>query len=112
MAPAFAPGWEEEHAAFVDAIVFMRLAALQPPEAWVRQWKAAATFDSSDRVGGITAPTLILHGDQDRVVPVANAQLIAGRMPSATLRIFPGGGHLVHIEQADKYNETVLDFLR
>jgi pimeloyl-ACP methyl ester carboxylesterase len=96
----------------VDAIVFMRLAALQPPEAWMRQARAVAGFDASGRLGDIQAPTLILHGDQDRVVPVENGRLIAERMPGSSLRILAGGGHLVHIEQADAFNQTVLDFLR
>ncbi len=112
MAPAFAPGWAEAHPGIVDAIVFMRLAAVQPPDAWLRQWNAGATFDSVDRIASISVPTLIMHGDQDRVVPVGNAHMIAGRLPEAELRIFQGGGHLVHIEQSELYNRTVLDFLR
>ena len=112
MAPAFAPGWADAHPATIDAIVKMRLAALQPPEAWMRQARAVAGFDASDRLGEIRAATLILHGEQDRVVPVENARLIAGRMAGATLRVLPGGGHLVHIEQPDEFNWAVLDFLR
>lgn len=111
MAPAFAPGWADSHPAVIDTIVFMRLAAVQPPDAWLRQARAVAGFDASERLGEIKAPTLILHGDQDRVVPVGNAHLIARRMPAASLRILSGGGHLAHIEQADLFNQAVLDFL-
>ncbi len=111
MAPAFAPGYAEAHPEVVDEIVRMRLAALQPPEAWLRQALAVASFDSSTRLGELSVPTLILHGDQDRVVPVENGHLLAQRIPGSRLLLLPGGGHLVFIEQAERFNQMVLAFL-
>jgi pimeloyl-ACP methyl ester carboxylesterase len=87
------------------------LGSVQEPEAWLRQAAATATFDTSARLGAIAAPTLVLHGDQDHVVPVDNARLLAGRLPRAELRVIPGGGHLAFVEQADAFNEAVLEFL-
>lgn len=112
MAPAFAPGYPEANPEVVDAIVAMRLAAPTPIDCWTRQAQAAAGFDISAGLGSIAAPTLILHGDQDRVVPFENSYLLAERMPNAELRLLHGGGHLVFIEQADRFNKAVLDFLR
>jgi pimeloyl-ACP methyl ester carboxylesterase len=57
------------------------------------------------------APTLVLHSDQDRVVPVENAHMLADRLPHAKLRIL-SGGHLVFIEQPDLFNQATLDFLQ
>jgi len=42
---------------------------------------------------------------------VQNAYALAGRIPGAELAIFPGGGHLFFIEQAERFNSTVIDFL-
>lgn len=108
---AFAPGYPESHPAVFEELVRLRLRQPQAPEASVRQVRAAAGFDASARLGAIVTPTLVLHGDADRVVPVENARLLAARLPHAELRIIPGGGHLVFVEQADLFNQTVLDFL-
>jgi pimeloyl-ACP methyl ester carboxylesterase len=53
----------------------------------------------------------VIHGDADRVVPVANARLLAARLPRCELRIMEGGGHLAFIEQAERFNAAVLAFL-
>jgi pimeloyl-ACP methyl ester carboxylesterase len=48
-----------------------------------------------DVVGGIAVPLLLIHGDTDRVVPVANAYALYRQAPQATLRIYAGVGHAV-----------------
>ncbi len=112
MAPAWAPGYAEAHPEVIDAVVKMRLAALPPPEAAMRHIRAGAAFDISQRAGLISAPALVLHGEQDRVLPVENARQLVRRLPHAELCILPAGGHLFFIEQADRFNQAVLDFLQ
>ncbi len=113
MAPAFAPGYAEARPEVVEAFLERRLAAPpQPIEDYVRQAQANAAFDGSSRLGAITAPTLVLHGDQDRVVPVENGYRLAEQLPHAELVILSGGGHLALIEQAERFNRHVLDFLQ
>ncbi len=111
MAAGFAPGWVDAHSEMVEAIVSMRLDAIQPAEASMRERRAREGFDASQRLARIKAPTLILHGDADSIVPVGNVYLIAQKMPGAAVHIFPGGGHMVHIEHAEIFNRVVLDFL-
>ncbi len=111
MAYAFAPGYAESHPELVDGLIRARLALPQVAEAWLRQANASRDFDTSARLGGLAGRTLVVHGEQDQVVPVANAQLLAERLPRAELAILPGGGHLVFIEQAERFNALVLDFL-
>ncbi|PZG22507.1 alpha/beta fold hydrolase [Nonomuraea aridisoli] len=48
----------------------------------------------------VTAPALILHGDQDRVIPSAHGRWLAGRCPSAELRLLPGDGHITAMRAA------------
>jgi pimeloyl-ACP methyl ester carboxylesterase len=108
---AFAPGYADTHPEIFDEVVQARLPYPQSREAWLRQAGAVVGFDVSQELGAIAAPTLVIHGDQDRVVPVENGRLLAGRIPGAELHILEGGGHLVFIEQADRFNQLVLDFL-
>ena len=78
---------------------------------YIRQVAAGARFDAAQRVQTIAAPTLIIHGMNDRVVPVKNAELLAQAIPGATLQLVDSAGHLVFIEQADEVNRAIMDFL-
>ena len=59
----------------------------------------------------ITAPTLVLAGDDDPIVPVANGRLLASRIPDARLHIVRGGGHLFLLEQANEVGAVIAEFL-
>ena len=83
---------------------------LQPSD-YFRQVLAGVRFDAARRVQAIAAPTLVIHGAEDRVVPVANAVLLAQTIPRARLRIINGAGHLVFIERAAEVNRAILAFL-
>jgi pimeloyl-ACP methyl ester carboxylesterase len=48
----------------------------------------------------VTAPALLLHGDQDRVIPCAHGRWLARRCPAAELRLTPGDGHLSVLDSA------------
>ncbi len=104
--------WRETHAATVDEYVAWRVAHPQPVPAWQRQAMAVPMYNAEDRVSQIAAPTLILHGEDDRVVPVQNARLLAQKIPDARLEIFPGGGHAFNIEMDDAFNQAVTEFLQ
>jgi 3-oxoadipate enol-lactonase len=77
-----------------------------------RQYDAAAGHDTYDRLERITAPTLVITGKEDRLVPPANSKILADRIPVSELLVIPGGGHLVLVEQPLAFNRAVIDFLR
>ncbi len=104
-------GWQAGHPEIVDEYVAWRVAHPQPVAAYQRQAMAAPAYDAEDRVGQIAAPTLILAGEEDRVVPVENARLLAAKIPNARLRTFPGGGHAFNIEMDEAFNAAVTEFL-
>ncbi|MGZ8633043.1 MAG: alpha/beta fold hydrolase, partial [Solirubrobacteraceae bacterium] len=58
------------------------------------QMQAVMNHDTSARLGAIEAPTLVVHGEADRMVAPANARLLADAIPSASLLTFPDAGHL------------------
>lgn len=83
----------------------------------------AGMFDwpVADRLGGITAPTLIVFGTDDRMIPnpiftggSTRSVAEAGRdaIPGARLVLVPGAGHTVHHDAPDVFNREVADFLR
>ena len=96
----------------VERILVHREATAQPLEAWSAQAAAGAAFDAFDRIGGIAAPTLVLHGTEDGVVDPHNSTLLAERIPGARVDLFEGGGHLFFWEQPDRFVEVVTEFLQ
>jgi pimeloyl-ACP methyl ester carboxylesterase len=59
----------------------------------------------------IEAPTLVIAGDNDRLIPVENSRILASRIPKAELAIIKGAGHEFFIEDAEEVNKIVLGFL-
>lgn len=111
MEPAFAPGFAGAHPALVEQIIDWRLAKPTPAHAWERQFQAVAAANLERHAAAVRCPTLILTGDADRVVPSANSELLRRLIPQAELGVIPGGGHLVFVEQAERVNQILLDFL-
>ena len=64
------------------------------------------------RVHRITAPTLLVWGKEDRVVPPVYADEFAQRIPSARVQIVDGAGHAPHLEQPAAVARMVADFLK
>jgi 2-methylisocitrate lyase-like PEP mutase family enzyme len=62
------------------------------PEAYARQAKAYLQFDSLDRWGEITAPTLVIVGEQDLLTPPWVAREVAGAIPGSRFEVIPGEG--------------------
>lgn len=81
-------------------------------EILIKQWQAVLQHDTFDRLPQITAPTLVITGTEDLLIPPRNSKILAEKIPRAELRIIPGGGHQVLIEQPALCNEAILDFLR
>jgi len=105
------PGFAERHPEEIDA--FVEIARHRPltREAYLRQLQACRAHDVSDRLGAIDAPTLVLHGDSDPLVPVENGRHLAAGIAGARLVVYPGVGHIPEVEIADRFNEDLLGFL-
>lgn len=91
----------------------MRESAKQPMPAFAEELHAQASreHDAWDLLPAVTAPTLILQGNDDPVCPMENATLLAGRIPDAELHMFKGGRHMFFIEFRRQVNRLILDFL-
>ncbi len=71
------------------------------------QMQACLAHDTNARLPSLTMPTLVLHGTEDRLLPVQNGRLIASRIPGSRLEIFDGAGHLFFWEQPGRSAELV-----
>lgn len=82
-----------------------------PAFARARHLTASNRHDAWDVLPKITAPTLVIHGTDDRIAPVVNAHLLAERIPDATLELLPGARHAYFEEFRSTASARVLDFL-
>jgi 3-oxoadipate enol-lactonase len=95
-----------------EEIVRWRLADSPSLSAYYQQMRAGTRFDASRDVGSITSPTLVIHGANDRYVPVANAAALAQAIPGAKLLVFDDAGHLIFIERFADVDREVVTFLK
>jgi len=82
-----------------------------PLHAIVRQDQAVKRHDLCHRLNEIDQPVLIIHGRQDRMVPVARAEEMQHALPNARLQVLDPGGHQVHSEQFPTVLRLVQDFV-
>ena len=104
--------YRAEHEDEFEQLVSWRLADSPSGAAYYEQAMAGAGFDLSRDIGHITSPTLVIHGSEDRYVPVANAAALAGAIPGAKLRVLDRVGHLVFLERFADVNREVVTFLK
>lgn len=81
------------------------------PEARRRHLAVSSGHDAANRLAGITAPTLVMHGTTDEMTPVVNATTLADLIPSADLELFPGGRHGFFDELSSEVTPRVARFL-
>jgi len=80
-------------------------------DAILAQVGATQTHDTVDRLDRITAPTLVLTGDSDLLIPPTCSDTLASRIRRAKITKVSGGSHGFNFETPDVFNRAVLDFL-
>jgi len=94
-----------------QAIAEMGNYPVTPMDTLMRQGQAVATFDSFARLGQIKSPTLIIHGDDDAIVPYSNAGVIHGAIAGSKMHTLKSAGHLFFWEVPDEAARVAGDFL-
>jgi len=75
--------------------------------------KAFSETDQTEDLKAITVPTLILHGDDDQVVPIADAALLSAKLvPNAELKVYKGYPHGMLTTHGDVLNQDLLAFIK
>jgi pimeloyl-ACP methyl ester carboxylesterase len=85
--------------AAVRALVARDIARADRPESAQNHALVAGGEPWRHRLGDVAAPTLVVHGTADEMLPVSNAQVIADRIPGARLEILDESGHLYPTEE-------------
>ncbi|MBS1860162.1 MAG: alpha/beta fold hydrolase [Actinobacteria bacterium] len=100
------PGFRADPAAYED---FAAMAGSLPARQQTVQLQIQAIggHDTQARLAEIAAPTLVVHGTEDRMIPVANGELIASLIPGARLEILTGVGHMFWWEQPQRAAELI-----
>ena len=94
----------------VDRILEHRERTAQRFEPWAAQAAAGAAFDAHDRLGDLTMPTLVQHGDGDVVVDPKNGELLAELIPDARLSVYAGCGHLFMWQEPERFTRELEEF--
>jgi|HubBroStandDraft_6_1064221.scaffolds.fasta_scaffold159852_2 3-oxoadipate enol-lactonase len=84
---------------------------LPTAEGYMAQLLAIRVWESCSRLAQITAPTLVIHGKSDALVPRGNGELIAGRIPRAKLVLLDHASHLFLTDQTERAHKEILEFL-
>jgi len=101
-----------EGQAFIDQqIADMGKYPVTPMHTFTRQMEAIMPWDSYERLGQIKAPTLIFHGDDDKLLPHANVEILKSRIPGAKVHILNGIGHMFFWEAPEESVRIPGDFL-
>lgn len=108
---AFSPKFIREHPREIERVIELRLNNPVTDAAHFAQLQAAATFDVAERVSETKAPTLVITGDEDTIVPPGNSGNLAAQIPQARLISIAGGSHMFFIEQPEKFNQAVIEFI-
>jgi pimeloyl-ACP methyl ester carboxylesterase len=111
-----APGWAENNPDMIQRWVEWRVANPIEPAPYQAQLaiglgllQEAAAFEN--QLHRIKVPTLILFGEHDKVVPPANASLLAEKIADSKVVILPEAGHFFPIEAPKAAAQAVIDFL-
>ncbi|MBA4756772.1 alpha/beta hydrolase [Sphingosinicella sp.] len=75
--------------------------------------KAFSESDFTEDLKKMDVPALIIHGDDDQIVPIGASALLSSKLaPKATLKIYEGSGHGISEQDTDRFNADVLAFIK
>ena len=95
----------------LEAFVAKKSGDVQSREGYRGQIAAALAHDTYDRLPGIECTTLVLTGDDDRVIPGESSEVLARRIGGARLEVIAGSGHLFFLERPGETLRLLREFL-
>jgi len=106
----YTPRFQATHRDFIEEEIAERGRHPVRARAFSAQYDAVKQHDPWDRLPSLRMPVLILHGTEDAVIPVGNAEVLAQRIPGAKLVLLDGLGHLFWHEDPERAARAILDF--
>ena len=95
--------------AFLETVV--REGLKVPARVWREAWKALLEADHSGELGKIEAPTLMVWGDQDEIIPRSEQDALAAAIAGSRLVIYPGIEHSPHWEAPERFAQDLVSFI-
>jgi pimeloyl-ACP methyl ester carboxylesterase len=108
----YTPKYIAENRAMLEAAIARLLKHPTPPFAFQRQLEGTYTLKTFDRLPQIKAPTLVVTGADDVLIPAKNSEIIAAQIPPAKLHIIAGVGHAFMDEGRDAFLKAFLPFVK
>jgi pimeloyl-ACP methyl ester carboxylesterase len=109
MRPATTDDFWTDNQDLIADIVDWRLESDASDAARNMQAEAVLAFDSTSWLGDVDVPALVLHGTEDRVLPVENGRQVHAHLPNSELELYEGGPHLFFVQQADAVTAALRD---
>lgn len=81
------------------------------PDAYNAQLQGIFAWEAYSRLSNIATPTLVIHGERDRLVAPGNAKLISEKIPGARLVMIPHASHIFTTDQPKAAHQAILEFL-
>jgi 3-oxoadipate enol-lactonase len=107
-----APGFFDTRPERLEELALQTTRNRMTVEGYARQTRAInETHDVRKQLGDISAPTLVVHGDVDPLIPLRAAEILAQGIPNAQLDVRHGVGHLPHREEPDVFCQLTRAFL-
>jgi pimeloyl-ACP methyl ester carboxylesterase len=107
-----APGYMESHPEDMDQILEYEKAKRMTLKSYQRQLQAVMSWPGvGNRLTDISVPTLVVHGNADRLMPYDNGHFLSTRIPGAQLLSYDQVGHLPPIETPEQFNRDIMQFL-
>ncbi len=107
----FPPWFTRDNADKLREIEKVTIENSPPPEILQARIDAILAFDCADRLGAITAPTLVTVDRDDILTPVYFSEHLAAAIPGAALHVFEGGAHANSLTVPDDFNKVMIDWL-
>ena len=108
----YTAAYVQSHRAELEEGIVRVLAHPTPAFAYKRQLAATFKFNTYDRLPEIAAPTLVITGADDALMPARNSEIIARRIPGAQLKLVPNASHLFFNQEREAFVAALAPFLK
>jgi 3-oxoadipate enol-lactonase len=108
---AAAPGFAERHPEVIEELIDQTVERPTPRGPMLQQLRAMSGWGHAERLTALLMPTTIVHGEEDRFAPIANAESLYELIPGSNLLRLDGIGHLVPYEAPNVLREQLLALL-
>jgi 3-oxoadipate enol-lactonase len=92
--------------------MYLAIVSRADPRAYRKAMLSLGLYDSRKLLGEIKTPTLVITGAEDTTVSPARQKLLVEGISAAQQVIIPQAGHVVSVDQVERFNQVLLDFLK